>query len=63
MRMCILMKGGLSVQVNIDENSNKCQFEQCINYEDGYCLNDKDRKNCIEIATAVLCINTEKKDD
>lgn len=49
----------------ISENikSNKCQFEQCRNYEDGYCLNDEDRKNCIEIATAVLCIDTEKKDD
>ena len=50
--------------LTISENikSNKCQFEQCINYEDGYCLNDEDRRGCIEIAMAVLCINEDESD-
>lgn len=39
--------------------NNNCRFEFCRNYEDGKCLNETDRKNCLDIAMAVLCINEE----
>ena len=45
--------------VNIDIKSNKCNFEQCRYFDAGVCLNDEARKDCVEIATAVLCINDE----
>lgn len=47
----------------IDLKSNNCNFEQCQNYEDGKCLNKDDRRNCLEIAMAVLCIDTENTND
>lgn len=49
----------------ISENikSDNCRFEQCRNYEDGKCLNEDDRKNCLEIALAVLCIDEESIND
>lgn len=48
------------MQIEIDLKRNDCHFDQCRNYEDGKCLNDEDRKGCVEIAMAVLCINAEE---
>ena len=50
------MIGWRSVRVDINIKSNKCDFEQCVNYHDGICFNDQARKDCVDIATAVLCI-------
>ena len=47
------------MQVNINIEKNNCQFEQCRYYEDGICLSDEARRDCVEIATAVLCISDE----
>lgn len=57
------MIGWLNVRVDIDIKSNKCDFEQCVNYYEGICLNKQARKDCVEIATAVLCINQEVTDE
>lgn len=43
----------LNLEINLREN--KCHFEQCIHYVDGECQSDDARKNCLEIALAVLC--------
>lgn len=48
---------------DVNLETNRCRFEQCINYEDGKCLNEDDRKNCLEIALAVLCIDEESIND
>lgn len=48
--------------INENIKSNNCNFEFCRNYEDGKCLNAEDRKNCLEIAMAVLCINEDESD-
>ena len=47
------------MQIKIDLKGNNCHFEQCRHYEDGKCLSDEARKDCLDIALAVLCINDE----
>ena len=37
----------------------RCNYEQCIHYEDGYCLDNNARRDCVEIALSVLCLNKE----
>lgn len=46
-------------KVSIDIKSNKCNYPQCIHYESGRCLNLIERRNCMEIALAVFCLNEE----
>ena len=41
------------IEANVTKND--CQFEQCRHYNEGKCLNGKARKDCLEIAMAVLC--------
>lgn len=48
------------MQIETDITKNNCHFEQCRNYHEGKCLNGKARKDCLEIALAVLCA-TEKR--
>lgn len=51
----------LNLEINLREN--KCRFEQCVHYEDGECLNDAARKNCLDIALAVLCCEDKGYDE
>ena len=37
----------------------RCNYEQCIHHEDGYCLDNNARRDCVEIALSVLCLNKE----
>jgi len=43
----------LNLEINLREN--KCHFEQCVHYADGECQSEDARKNCLDIALAVLC--------
>lgn len=47
------------MRIKVDLKGNSCQFEQCVNYYEGICLNDQARKDCLDIALAVLCVNKE----
>lgn len=54
------------MQVDIDIAKNNCHFEQCRHYLDGECQNNEARKDCIEIAVSVLCIEDildDKRED
>lgn len=42
--------------VNININDNKCNYVECVHYLDGECQDDAARKDCIDIAKGVLCI-------
>lgn len=42
-----------------EENINRCDFKDCIHYEDGICLSEEAREYCLEIAYAVLCKNKD----
>ena len=57
--MCIFMRKRRKMQGKINLKSNKCNFKECRNYEDGQCLNEKDREFCLEVALAVLCLNED----
>lgn len=57
------MIGWLNVRVDIDIKNNKCDFENCVHHHDGICINNQARKDCLEIALAVLCINQEVTDE
>ena len=46
--------------VEIDYKSNRCNFPECIHYESGICADMKARKDCLDIALAVLCLNNEE---
>ena len=48
------------MKVDIDVKSKKCDFRQCINYESGECMSEENRRDCLEIALAVLCIKEEE---
>lgn len=49
--------------VNIETNGNRCNFEFCRHYLDGECQDEKARKECEDIAYAVLCIDVENEDE
>lgn len=51
----------MKLNIRIDTADNKCQYENCVNYDDGICLSEESRKDCLEIALAVLCINKENE--
>jgi hypothetical protein len=51
------------VRVDINIKSNKCDFEQCVNHYEGICLNKQARKDCVDIAIAVLCLDKEVKNE
>lgn len=51
------------MRVDIDIKNNRCDFEQCVHHYDGICINNQARKDCLEIALAVLCINKEVTDE
>ena len=40
--------------INFDEKSDKCNFVECRCYDNGICRGEEERKNCLEIAFAVL---------
>lgn len=46
--------GGVGVVIKFDEKSDKCNFQDCRCYEDGICHGEEERKNCLELAFAVL---------
>lgn len=43
-------------QEPIEPNYKKCNFTSCRYNADGECVNDKGRKECIEVSEKVLCI-------
>lgn len=45
----------------LDLKGNKCRYENCRHYYNGKCLDKRARKDCLEIALAVLCIDMEDK--
>nr|DAI88273.1 MAG TPA: hypothetical protein [Caudoviricetes sp.] len=47
------------MKVDIDLQSNKCNFPECQEYEDGVCTSEEHRKDCLDIALAVLCLDKE----
>ena len=47
------------MQEKINLKSNNCHYPECIHYEEGKCLDDDARKNCLEFALAVLCLNED----
>ena len=47
------------MQVNVNIGSNRCDYEFCIFFDEGRCRNKEARRECLEIATAVLCIEGE----
>lgn len=49
--------------VEIDLKSNKCNFPECRHYEQGECCDKKSRKDCLDIALAVLCLNEDIADE
>lgn len=52
----------MKLNIRIDTADNKCQYENCVNFDNGVCLSEESRKDCIEIALAVFCINKENED-
>ena len=49
----------------IDLKSNECGFPECRHYEQGTCNSKEHRKECIDIALSVLCIDEviDERDD
>lgn len=47
------------MQTSEEKNTNRCDFKDCIHYEDGICLSEEARAYCLEIAYAVLCKNKD----
>lgn len=43
--------------INFDEKSDKCNFTECRCYEDGICRGEEERRNCLELAFAVLGVS------
>lgn len=43
------------MHIDTDLTKNNCNFPHCRYYLNGKCLNDNRRKDCLEIALAVLC--------
>ncbi len=43
--------------IKFDEKSNKCNFTFCRCYEDGTCTGEEERKQCLEMAFAVLGVD------
>lgn len=52
----------MSERRKIETENNKCNFRECRNYENGECLDDKARKDCVEMSMAILCISQEDED-
>ena len=48
--------------VEIDVKSNRCNFPECRHYVNGECTSEEHRKDCLEIAIAVLCLDKEIPD-
>lgn len=51
------------MNIKVDINDNRCNFEQCRYYENHICLDEKARRECLGIAFDVLCVDTEKIDE
>lgn len=45
--------------INFNEKSEKCNFAFCRNYVNGECHNEDDRKQCLELAFAVLGVSDD----
>ena len=52
----------MKLNVKVDLNDKHCNFVNCVHYENGVCRNKESRKDCVEIAMAVLCINEDESD-
>ena len=48
------------MKIEIDLKSDKCNYPECRNYNDGICYDMEARKDCLDIALAVLCLNNEE---
>lgn len=46
--------------IEIDTTKNDCRYEYCKHYDEGKCLDDNARKDCLEIAMAVLCVSEDE---
>lgn len=44
-----------------DLTKNNCNFHNCRHYRSGKCMNNTARKDCLEIALAVLCVTDKMK--
>lgn len=42
------------MQIETDLTKNHCQYKKCRHWNEGKCLNAKARKDCIDVALAVL---------
>jgi hypothetical protein len=47
------------MRINLEIPKDDCDFEFCRYFEDGKCLSESARKDCLEIALAVLCVRGE----
>ncbi len=47
--------------VETDLTKNNCNFRNCRHFRSGKCMNPTARKDCLEIAFAVLCITDKLK--
>lgn len=45
------------MQIEVDVTKNDCNYEQCRYFAYGKCHSRRARKDCLEIALAVLCLN------
>lgn len=41
--------------------SDKCNFASCRYNQDGICQNENARKECVEVARTVLCLENSKE--
>ena len=60
-RMNISTKEQRNMQNRNEENENKCDFECCINHVDGCCMDKDARKECLEMAYAILCMGEDNE--
>ena len=45
------------MKLEIDLKSMKCNYKECWHYYEGECQDEEARKNCQDIALAVLCVS------
>lgn len=49
--------------VDVSIGEDRCNYEFCRHFENGKCRSADARKECLEIAIAVLCIDKDKEDE
>jgi hypothetical protein len=43
-----------------NEEYPRCNFKYCNYHVDGYCMSEEHRKDCLEIAIGVLCLEGDE---